>query len=86
MSGLLNLLDALPVPALAAALAEVDCEDPWGVMWRRMSAPGGGFGRGGAAGAVVVIGFGIAGRGPSAAEAARQWVLGARARVAADLA
>lgn len=74
-----DLFDPDPFEGLSSALAEVDVADPWGAIWARMCAPGGGFGRAGNAGRQMIFGFGVEGRGASADEAARQWVIGARA-------
>jgi|GEM_PF-4220605 len=68
--------------ALPAVLAAVDVADPWGAIWARMCKPGGGFGRSGCSGDQSVVGFGIEGRGPTAEDAARQWVAGARSAIA----
>lgn len=79
-----DLFDPQPCEGLSAALAAVDCADPWAAIWARMSHANCGFGRSGNAASQIVFGFGVEGRGSSADEAARHWVAGARARSATN--
>lgn len=74
-----DLFDPDPHAGLPAVLVEVDGPDPDAAIWARMRHPDSGFGGGGGGGRFVIFGYGVEGCGPSWAEAARQWVLGARA-------
>lgn len=79
MSDMRDLFDPDPRAGLNAALAEVDGPDPDAAIWARMHHADSGFGRAGGGGRFLIFGFGVEGRGSSWDEAARQWVIGARA-------